>query len=64
MRTLTPQQKRAMARGRARAARQRKIHARQRVQAFQRWLAAGSPLASIPPIPSDYDYRIAREASS
>ena len=56
---MTPDHMRKMAAGRKRWEREQHTAARQRVAAFKRWLRNGSPLSSIPPIPSDSDYRMA-----
>jgi hypothetical protein len=56
---MSPDHKRKMAAGRKRWEREQHKLAGQRVTAFKRWLAKGSPLSSIPPIPSDADYRMA-----
>lgn len=60
MSALTSQQKTALRKGRERATRQRRRDAIRRVARYQAWLKAGSNLRSIPEIPSDADYRIAR----
>ena len=33
-----------------------------RVRAYEAWLKAGSPLKSIPPVPRDWEFRVARKA--
>lgn len=35
-----------------------------RVQAFKVWLRKGSPCETIPEIPSDYDYSVARQVGA
>lgn len=51
----------AMQQGRERARRQARRDAKARVRAFQAWLKRGSPFDStMPPPPSDADFRIAR----
>lgn len=59
---MTPEHKRKMAAGRRRWEREQHRLACERVKTFRRWLAKGSPLNNIPPIPSDSDYRIAGAA--
>jgi hypothetical protein len=59
---MTSDHKRKMAAGRRRWEREQRKLARQRVTAFKKWLANGSPIRSIPPIPSDADYRTAGAA--
>lgn len=56
---MTPEHKRKMAAGRARWLKEQEREAKMRVEAFKAWLAKGSPLTGIPPIPSDADYRMA-----
>lgn len=51
-----------MRRGAVKARRRRDREAVARVRAYEAWLKAGSPLKSIPPIPRDSDFRIARRA--
>jgi hypothetical protein len=54
-------QKRALARGRERAARARRREAVRRVENYKAWLAIGSPFdRRMPTVPTDSDYRIAR----
>lgn len=60
---MTPAQLRRMQAGRRRWLAQQDREARARVRAFKRWLAAGSPLRSIPEIPTDADYRRVQEAA-
>jgi len=59
---MTADHKRKMLAGRKRWEREQRKLAKQRVAAFKKWLANGSPLSSIPPIPSDADYRMAGAA--
>lgn len=50
--------------GRRRAQAERRLNAISRVRNYERWLKAGSLLRAIPEIPSDADYRIARNAGA
>ena len=52
----------AMREGRERARAERRRRAVARVRAYERWLCSGSALRTIPPIPSDAEYRAARAA--
>ncbi len=57
---MTARQQQAMAEGRRRAQQQRIANAIERVRRFTLWLAQGSDPRTIPEIPSDADYRMAR----
>jgi hypothetical protein len=57
---MTARQQQAMAAGRARAQQQRVANAIERVRKYTLWLATGSDPRTIPEIPSDADYRMAR----
>jgi hypothetical protein len=52
----------AMREGRIRAERERRKAGIARAVAYERWLARGSKLRDIPPIPTDADYELARAA--
>lgn len=59
-----PEHRARMDAGRARAQLERDARAVERVERFRSWSRAGAPIASIPEIPSDADWRAAREARS
>ena len=61
---MTTAQLQAMQAGRRRADRERLRNAIDRVRNYERWLRTGSVLRRIPEIPSDADYRIARNAGA
>lgn len=49
----------ALQKGQARYRQDQQRAARQRVKAFQRWLAAGCPSGpNVPQLPSSHDYRL------
>lgn len=54
---LTITHKQALLDGRRRAYKRRHAEAIRRVNAWQQWLRAGSPIRSIPEVPTDADYR-------
>lgn len=51
-----------MQRGAQRVRQQHRRTAVRRVRAYQQWLKSGSPLNRVPVIPSDHDFKIARDA--
>lgn len=53
-----------MQRGAQRARREHRRDAIRRVRAFQAWLKAGSPGGMVPEIPSNSDYKIARQRNA
>jgi hypothetical protein len=57
---VNTEQQEAMAEGRRKAHQQRVANAIERVRAFRCWLAQGSDPRTIPEVPSDNDYRLAR----
>jgi hypothetical protein len=62
MSALTAEHKKALAAGRRRKQTEDRKAAIARVDAYERWLKRGSVLRQIPPIPTDADYRKARDA--
>jgi hypothetical protein len=57
---MTSRQQKAMREGQIRAQRQRLAHAIERVRAYRLWSATGADPRTIPEIPSDNDFRLAR----
>jgi hypothetical protein len=53
--------KKAMQKGRERVNREKRKEAVKRVEAWTKWLKAGSDLKKIPEVPTDADYRIYRQ---
>ena len=49
-----------MQEGRARAIRERRLEALERVRVFRAWLAAGSPIGQMPEVPSNGDFKLER----